>query len=521
MLLAAAALRAQTAGGPGLDRLANGVRLRLADGGTVQVEVCAERVFHVTAQPAGAPPLKPSLVVDKHWDALPFKLETTEADAIVLSTAKLRARIDRGTGAVSFLDAGGRPILAEQGRKFTPATVNKEQTWTVQQTYGCAPDEALYGLGQFQDGYWDWRGKPLQMQQQNSEIAAPMLLSNEGYGVLWDNASATDFNPVDAEIPLADAPAPTPSPAPGPSPAASPAHAARKREDRRAVRTGAFTTGEAGKYVFLATNGNHSTEIGIFVDDKPLIDLVNFWLPGSVSGILELPAHATVKVAVHGGGGNARLFAAPWDPGHSTFRSAVGDGVDYWFFYGPDLEDVIAGYREATGAAPLFPEWAYGFWQCRERYSSQKQILDTIAEFRRRQIPVDMVVQDWRYWGSHGWGAAAWEEKDYPDPKAMLDELHRMNCKFMLSVWPNPAGELHDALQKSGGLIAGTLYDPTNPAARALRWQDPSKGVFRPRRRCLVAGLRRAHGRLGQEYARLPPSPRLGRPLPERLPAVS
>ena len=74
----------------------------------------------------------------------------------------------------------------------------------------------------------------------------------------------------------------------------------------------------------------------------------------------------------------------------TTFRSEVGQAIDYYFFYGPELNRVISEYRALTGEAPLFPKWAYGYWQCRERYHSQQEILDTAAEFRKRKIPVDV-----------------------------------------------------------------------------------------------------------------------------------
>ena len=88
-----------------------------------------------------------------------------------------------------------------------------------------------------------------------------------------------------------------------------------------------------------------------------------------------------------------------------------------------------------TGAAPLLPRWAYGFWQCRERYSSQQQILDTAAEFRKRQIPVDVIVQDWQYWGKYGWNAMRFDESEYPDPAKMMSSLHRLNFHMVISVW--------------------------------------------------------------------------------------
>jgi alpha-D-xyloside xylohydrolase len=98
--------------------------------------------------------------------------------------------------------------------------------------------------------------------------------------------------------------------------------------------------------------------------------------------------------------------------------------------YGPGPSQVLAEYRNFTGEAPLLPRWAYGFWQCRERYSSQQQILDTAAEFRNRKIPVDVLVQDWQYWGKYGWNAMRFDESAYPDPSEMMSALHRQNFQY-------------------------------------------------------------------------------------------
>ena len=124
-----------------------------------------------------------------------------------------------------------------------------------------------------------------------------------------------------------------------------------------------------------------------------------------------------------------------------AFESQVGQGVDYYFFYGPEPSQVIAEYREFTGAAPLLPLWAYGFWQCRERYSSQQQILDTAAEFRKWKIPVDVLVQDWQYWGKYGWNAMRFDESEYPNPAEMMSALHRENFHMVISVWPKFGAE--------------------------------------------------------------------------------
>ena len=102
----------------------------------------------------------------------------------------------------------------------------------------------------------------------------------------------------------------------------------------------------------------------------------------------------------------------------------MGQAIDYYFFYGPELNQVIADYRQLTGEAPMFPKWVYGFWQCRERYHTQKEILDVGMEFRKRNLPVDALVQDWQYWGKYGWNAMKFDETNYPDPKGMMEQFH-------------------------------------------------------------------------------------------------
>ena len=114
----------------------------------------------------------------------------------------------------------------------------------------------------------------------------------------------------------------------------------------------------------------------------------------------------------------------------------------------------------------MLPKWATGFWQCRERYSSQQQILDTVAEFRNRGIPLDLIVQDWQYWGNYGWGAYQWDPANYPNPAAMISSLHASNVKFMISVWSNPQGDVGNqlaAMTPSGRLPGSTFMDVFNP----------------------------------------------------------
>jgi alpha-D-xyloside xylohydrolase len=170
--------------------------------------------------------------------------------------------------------------------------------------------------------------------------------------------------------------------------------------------------------------------------------------------------------------------------------SEVADVIDYYFFYGPELDKVIADYRELTGQAPLFGKWAYGFWQCKNRYKSQDEILGVARRYRALHIPVDNIVQDWFWWNRKGEFVF---NKNYPDPKGMIDELHRENFHLMISIWPffEPGSANYDFAEKNGWFIdkfkfaqppyhadGMALYDATNAEARKFYWDQVNKGLF-------------------------------------------
>ena len=124
------------------------------------------------------------------------------------------------------------------------------------------------------------------------------------------------------------------------------------------------------------------------------------------------------------------------DESRLTFWSECEPMADFYFIAGGNADKVISGYRKLSGKAPVMPKWALGFWQSRERYSTQEDLVGTLAEFRRRHIPVDNIVQDWQYWEDDQWGSHQFDESRYPDPEAMLDSVHAMHGRFMISVWP-------------------------------------------------------------------------------------
>jgi alpha-D-xyloside xylohydrolase len=173
--------------------------------------------------------------------------------------------------------------------------------------------------------------------------------------------------------------------------------------------------------------------------------------------------------------------------------SQMAEAIDYTFLYGPDLDDVIASYRQLTGDAPLFGRWAYGFWQCKERYKTQDELLGVAREFRRRQIPLDAIVQDWFYWDPFEWGSHRFDRERYPDPEAMTRALHAMNTKLMISVWAKfvPGSDNHTEMAARGFLYppfdkahggpdgnSEQYYDAFNPDARALYWRQIDEQLF-------------------------------------------
>lgn len=434
-------------------RDASGLTLRMK-AGTMQVQVCTGKIIHVVYTPLEKIPKQVVPVVNRHWEPTPFKVKRSGRD-VILVTRDLEVRIHRNTGAVGFYTLNGTSILREPldgGKSMSPATVAGTRTWHPEQVFLSPPGESLYGLGQFPEGLMDWRGIPLRLQEVNTQIALPVLLSSRGYGLLWDNPSLTDFNPTNRLIPT----------------------------DPKTGK-GKFTTVKAGVYGFMIRGGNARNELKLTVDGKPVIDLNDMWVPYTASGRIRLAAHTEHTVVVRGGGSNLRVYLLlPSDT--YAFRSQMGEAINYYFMYGPNLGKVIAEYRDATGAAPLFPEWAYGFWQCRERYSSQKQLLGAAAEFRRRKIPVDVMVQDWRYWGKYGWDAMKFDEHFYPDPAAMIKELHKEHLHFVISVWSRfgKQTDLYKEMKARSLLIPGTdWFDAFNPEARSLFWSGMKNGLFK------------------------------------------
>ncbi len=338
------------------------------------------------------------------------------------------------------------------------------------------PKNDLFGSGEFQDGFLDIRDLPRRLTQVNSQIAIPFLLSSKGYGILWHNYGLTDLNPADERVVLTRS-------STGKETAAdvTTSEGTRKEVQREGEFSGVMEVPRSGRFAFMLDVGQKmARRYHVEIDGKVVIDFSNFWLPPTTSWLGDLSAGRHTVRIIGQQDDQPVLFWRPSED-RTVLRSPVADAIDYVVFAGPTPDDVIASYRQATGPAPLMPLWAYGYIHCRERFHSSQEILDTAAEFRKRDLPLDVIVQDWQYWGKYGWNAMKWDERYYPDPKGMIDRLHDMNVKFMVSVWSkiDPSGEVGRQFAAKGYYIPGTQWvDFFNPAAASLYWKEFSERML-------------------------------------------
>jgi alpha-D-xyloside xylohydrolase len=357
-----------------VEQQADGALFKLKSG-ALKVQVCSDSVIRVLYSPTSTFPKRQEFVVIKaNWPATKFTMQSAE-DAVTLSTALLKIVVGRKDSSISYSETSGSSLVQESSRKMTPAKVNGEDTYRAESfinIYGS--HEALYGLGQHQGGVWNYRGESLDISQDNTNIAVPLMLSSKGYGIFWNSTARSRFN------------------------------------------------NRFANYLYIS--------------------------------------------------------------------SEVADVIDYYFLYGPEFDAIVAHYRDLTGQAPMFGKWAYGFWQCKNRYKSQEEILGVAKKYRELHIPVDNIVQDWFWWNRKGEFVF---NKNYPDPKGMVDQLHTENFHLMISIWPffEPGSANYDYMEKQGWFVdkfkyakppyhtdAMAVYDATSPQARKYYWDQVNKGLF-------------------------------------------
>ncbi|HEU5292383.1 MAG TPA: TIM-barrel domain-containing protein [Cyclobacteriaceae bacterium] len=179
----------------------------------------------------------------------------------------------------------------------------------------------------------------------------------------------------------------------------------------------------------------------------------------------------------------------------TSFKSDVGDCVDYYFMFGGNADGVIAHIRNLTGQVPMFPLWTFGYWQSKERYKSQDELVDVVKKYRELRVPLDGIIQDWQYWGNNYlWNAMEFLNVEFPNPQKMVDDVHKLNAHMIISIWNSfgPQTKQYRELEKINALFdfktwpqSGSekwppnfdyrsgvkVYDPYHPEARNIYWK--------------------------------------------------
>ncbi len=394
--------------------------------------------------------------------------KTEEGTKTVFTTEEMTIIVDLSAMTVQIADAEGKQVFKATSHQLKDAQVQGEATREAMLTLASPEDEYLYGLGQFQDGFLNVKGMTRRLTQVNTQIAVPFLMSSKGYGILWNNYGLTDFNPADNKIVMERIEAVGEERRVNVTSTEGGRWEIRRNNNFKAT----LEIPEDGQYVVLLDVGQKmARKHNLSIDGQTVINLVNSWLPPTTTAIVNLTAGSHALRAELERGDQPVIYYKKVDD-NTVFRSPVAECVDYTVFTG-SADEIIASYREATGEVPMLPSWALGYIHCRERFHSQEELLATARRFRDEQIPIDLIVQDWQYWGKYGWNAMKFDEEFYPDPTEMVNDLHDMDMKLMLSVWSkiDPSSEVGKEAEQRGLYIPETTWiDFFDPEASGFYW---------------------------------------------------
>ncbi|GAB4520942.1 MAG: glycoside hydrolase family 31 protein [Amphiplicatus sp.] len=496
---------------------------------SVRVEAVAPDILRVTAGPDDSFERAPSLMIVDQGAPPAFKARR-RGDVVRLETDALKADISLKTGAVTFRDAKGKKILAERpARAFEPKKAQGENFFAVHQVFDSDPQEGFYGLGQHQNGQMNYNGEDVELAQHNISIAMPFVLSTGGYGILWDNNSITRFGdprpyqPIDRALIVRDAAGepggltgkyykddavavtlkendpdyqflPPDQFATGESVRGAWPDPFGETAPEKIVWTGSLEAKSAGVHKFRVYASEY---VKVYVDGALVVDRWRQnWNPYYFNFELEMKPGAPKDIRIEWLPNDGYFRLLHLDPMPADERRAlslsseVADVIDYYFIHGKDMDGIIAGYRRLTGKAVMLPRWAYGFWQSRQRYTTQDELLDVLREYRARAIPIDNIVLDWFYWPEDKWGSHDFDSSRFPNPEGMVDAVHDMNAQIMISVWPKfyPGTKNFDELNEKGYIYQRNLemntrdwvgpgyrssfYDPYSAEARTIFWRQ-------------------------------------------------
>lgn len=509
------------------------VTITTGDRSKIRIEPLSPKIIRVLAIPAGErfSTRKSLMRAPGELPAVDFEC-VEEEGRVVIKTTSLQMGVNKNTGEVIFMDLEGNVILQENkggGKTFSPIEVEGDRGYTIRQVFESPADEAFYGLGQHQSDEFNYKGKNETLYQYNTKVSVPFIVSNKNYGLLWDNNSLSRFgDPRDYMqlnvLGLKDMD--------GQEGALTAIYASRdgkteylsRREsvidytdldkvkgfpqgisfhDARITWEGTVTTGESGTHRFLLYYAGYTK---VFFNGREVVGerWRTAWNPNSYKFQVDMEAGQEYPIRIEWvpDGGVSYLglsLYTPVDPeeqAKQSWWSEIADMIDYYFIYGQNSDQVIGGYRFLTGKSQIMPKWAMGYWQSRERYKTSRELLDVLSEYRKRRIPIDNIVQDWSYWPVDAWGSHEFDKERFPDPKAMVDSVHALNARIMISVWPkfyHTTGHYKEFAEKGWmytravedsirdwiwpGYI-GSFYDAYAEGARKLFWQQMEEHLY-------------------------------------------
>lgn len=508
----------------------NSVTVETEDGGRVRVSAVDDAIIRVEAVPAGVDfSQNESLVVVLDRSKGP-KCDIVKTDSTVsLVAPAVTAEIRRKDGRVAFYRPDGSLITSESCRSFTPIEVEGSKGFSVSQNFvPSAQKEGFYGLGQHQADEWNYADKGEELYQYNTKISVPVIVSNHAYGILWDSYSLCRFGDSSEYAPLGDiftlydkngvegALTGTYIPAKGAKlvrreeslsqeyldePQLEKVHNAPDFEFQgsKVIYEGSLQAPTDGEYRFLLYYAGYTT---VYVDGVQVMPTIwrTAWNPNARKFTFPMQAGKRHSIRIEwnpdGNVSYCGLRALGPDTKNPGMRwwGEMQQELDYYFMAADDMDGVIAAYRRLSGKAPVMPKWSLGYWQSRERYRTQDEIVSTLAEFRSRHIPVDNIVQDWQYWEDDQWGSHEFAAERFPDPQAMLDSIHALGGRYMISVWPKfyVGTEHFNELDANGWIYPvpvrdtvrdwlgyeQSFYDAYAPGARKMFWKQMEDHLF-------------------------------------------
>lgn len=515
-------------------RQGNSVTVNVAQPATngarqLRLEVISNKIIRVQAAPGAIAAKTKSLIIVPQTTQTSFNVSEDKTN-IKITTDALTALVSKKDGRITFLDKMGKILLKESslGKTFKPIVVEGKKGVTWRALFDENNDEALYGLGQHQAGEMNYKGKNEDLFQYNTKVSIPFIMSNHNYGLLWDTYSYCRFgqpgpykqlnrifNLFDKNGKVGSL---TGTYVQADGKTLTRAEDSLYFEDLKQIKNlpqgfkfkgakvvyeGSIEASRTALYRFLLYYAGYTK---VYLNNKVVVPEIwrTAWNPNSHKFNINLKQGVRVPIRIEWQpdgdvsycGLRASAPVSEAEQNKLSIWSEMSPDMDYYFIAGNNMDDVISGYRQLTGKAQVMPKWALGYWQSRERYKSTDEVLSVLKEFRTRKLPIDNIVQDWFYWKENQWGSHQFDPARYPDPQLMLDSIHAMHGKFMISCWPkfyintdnykeldSHGWMYHQAVKDSirdwvGKGYVGSFYDAYSDGARKMFWRQMNDNLY-------------------------------------------